>query len=172
MYVAQIAIGANDNQTIKAFREAESYEGPSLIIAYSQCIAHGIDMTKGMDQQDLAVKSGYWPLYRFDPRLAEAGKNPLQLDSRPPSISFKKYAYNENRYRMLTQTDPEAAAAFLKQAQQNVTDHWHKFEQLAHMNGEQEAGESLSAPKSKSGSPKMPPGFPTPAPKKPGSDHL
>ncbi|NND70415.1 MAG: pyruvate:ferredoxin (flavodoxin) oxidoreductase, partial [Rhodothermales bacterium] len=130
VYVAQIAMGANDTQTIRAFREAEAYDGPSLIIAYSHCIAHGIDMTKGMDQQDLAVKTGYWPLYRYDPQRAP-GKNPLQLDSKPPSIPFKKYAYNENRYRVLERTHPEEAAAFMKQAQAQVNSHWKKYAQLA-----------------------------------------
>ncbi len=160
VYVAQVAMGANDNQTIKAFEEAESYDGPSLIIAYSQCIAHGIDMTKGMDQQDRAVKSGYWPLYRFDPRRADAGLNPLQLDSKPPRMSFKDYAYNENRYRMLTQTAPEAAAAFLAQAQQNVTDHWRRLEQLARMNGAGDQGERAAEKKPRTKLPKMPPGYP------------
>ncbi len=171
IYVAQIALGADMNQTIKAFEEAESYDGPSLIIAYSQCIAHGIDMTKGMDQQAKAVNSAYWPLYRYDPRRAEAGENPLQLDSKPAKISFKDYAYNENRYRMLTQTNPAAAEEFLKQAQKNVTDHWHRYEQLAQMNGEEESQGPKVKPPGRSAKlpPKMPPGF---APKKvtgPGS---
>lgn len=165
IYVAQVALGADMNQTIKAFEEAESYEGPSLIIAYSQCIAHGIDMTKGMDQQARAVDSAYWPLYRYDPRRTEAGENPLQLDSKPAKIPFKDYAYNENRYRMLTQTNPAAAEAFLKQAQKNVTDHWHRFEQLAHMNGIEDEDKPRVKPPGRTAKlpPKMPPGF---APKK------
>lgn len=127
VYVAQIAMGANENQTIKAMKEAEAYDGPSLIIAYSQCIAHGIDMSKGMEQQDLAVKSGYWPLYRFDPRLADKDKNPLQLDSRDPKIKFKEYAYNENRYKILDRTNPKAAAKFMKQAQEVVDHRWSQL---------------------------------------------
>ncbi len=89
VYVAEVAMGANDRQTVNAFLEAESYDGPSLIIAYSHCIAHGINMAKGLDQQKLAVDSGYWPLYRFDPRLKEDGKNPFQLDSRAPKIPLR-----------------------------------------------------------------------------------
>ena len=159
VYVAQVALGANENQSIKAFEEAESYDGPSIIIAYSQCIAHGIDMTKGMDQQDRAVKSGYWPLYRFDPRRSDAGKNPLQLDSKPPQIDFKKYAYNENRYRMLSQTDPAAAARFLKQAQQSVKDRWKRIEQMASMNGEATSEKVAPAAKLPPGAGKLPPGY-------------
>ena len=106
VYVARVAMGANDAQTLRAIVEAESYDGPSLVIAYSHCIAHGINMAKGMDQQRLAVESGYWPLYRFDPRLRAEGKNPFQLDSKPPKVQFRDYAMNETRYRMLAQSDP------------------------------------------------------------------
>jgi pyruvate-ferredoxin/flavodoxin oxidoreductase len=131
VYVARIAMGASDRQTLNAIMEAEAYDGPSLIIAYSHCIAHGINMAKGMDQQKLAVDAGYWPLYRYDPRLANEGKNPLQLDSKAPRIPFKEYAYNENRYRMLAASDPEAAAKLMKAAQQAVWDRWHQYEELA-----------------------------------------
>jgi pyruvate-ferredoxin/flavodoxin oxidoreductase len=131
VYVAQIAMGAKDAQTVRAFREAESYDGPSLIIAYSQCTQHGFDMAQGMNQQALAVKSAYWPLYRFDPRLKAEGKNPFQLDSRGPSIPLKDYAYNETRYRMLTLTMPERAEMLLEEAQQAVLDRWAKYEQMA-----------------------------------------
>jgi pyruvate-ferredoxin/flavodoxin oxidoreductase len=131
IYVAQVAMGASDVQTIRAFREAESYDGPSIIIAYSTCIAHGIDMSKGLDQQTLAVKSGYWPLYRYDPRRKEEGKNPLQLDSRPPSIPLEDYIYKENRYRMLTQSDPQAADHLLHEAQKAVNEHWQRYERMA-----------------------------------------
>jgi pyruvate-ferredoxin/flavodoxin oxidoreductase len=131
VYVAEVAMGANDAHTIKAFLEAESYDGPSLIIAYSHCIAHGIDMSKGLQQQQLAVDSGYWPLYRFDPRLKAEGKNPLQLDSKPPKIRLEEYAYNENRYRMLTQSDPQAAARLLVEAQQAVNDRWERYQRMA-----------------------------------------
>jgi len=133
VYVAQVAMGANDRQTIRAFLEAESYDGPSLIIAYSTCIAHGINMAKGMDQEKLAVQCGYWPLYRYDPRRRVEGQNPLQLDSRAPSIPLQEYAYNENRYRMLAKSDPEAAERLLKQAQDVVTERWRKFEHMAAM---------------------------------------
>ena len=120
VYVAQIAMGANPNQTVRAFAEAGSYDGPSLIIAYSHCIAHGINMTAGLDEQKKAVASGHWMLYRYDPRLAEQGKNPLQIDSKEPTISFEEYAYGENRYRMLTKIQPEHAADLLKLAQKDV----------------------------------------------------
>jgi pyruvate-ferredoxin/flavodoxin oxidoreductase len=133
VYVAQVAMGANPRQTIQAFREAESYEGPSLIIAYSTCIAHGINMAKGMDQEDLAVKSGYWPLYRYDPRRREQGENPLQLDSREPRVPLREYAYNENRYRMLTQSDPDRAERLLEEAQRTVVDRWRKYKHMASM---------------------------------------
>jgi len=133
VYVAQVAMGANARQTIQAFREAESYDGPSLIIAYSTCIAHGINMAKGMDQEDLAVKSGYWPLYRYDPRLRQQGENPLQLDSREPSVPLREYAYNENRYRMLAQSNPERAERLLEEAQRTVVDRWRKYKHMASM---------------------------------------
>jgi pyruvate-ferredoxin/flavodoxin oxidoreductase len=133
VYVAQVAMGAKDAQTIRAFLEAEAHDGPSLIIAYSHCIAHGIDMAKGMDQQKLAMDSGYWPLYRYDPALKAEGRNPLQLDSRAPKIPLKDYAYNETRYRMLTQIDPEAAERLLVLAQEASNERWQKYEQLAKM---------------------------------------
>jgi pyruvate-ferredoxin/flavodoxin oxidoreductase len=131
VYVAQIAMGANDAQTIKAFLEAEAHDGPALIIAYSHCIAHGIDMAKGMHQQKLAVDSAYWPLYRFDPALRAQGKNPLQLDSGAAKIAFKDYAYNETRYRMLAQSHPQQAEHLMKAAQEAVNEHWKKYEELA-----------------------------------------
>jgi pyruvate-ferredoxin/flavodoxin oxidoreductase len=131
VYVAQVAMGANDQQVIRAFLEAEAYDGPSLIIAYSHCIAHGIDMSRGMAQQKLAAESGYWPLYRYHPDLAAEGKNPLQLDSKAPSIPLQEYIYTEARYRMLKQSDPEAAARLLVQAQQDVHDRWHAYQDLA-----------------------------------------
>jgi pyruvate-ferredoxin/flavodoxin oxidoreductase len=133
VYVAQVAMGASDTHTIRAFLEAESYDGPSLIIAYSHCIAHGIDMTKGLRQQKLAVDSGYWPLYRYDPRLKARGENPLQLDSKPPKIPLKDYVYKEARYHMLTQTDPVAAARLLAKAQEAVNERWQRYQQLAAM---------------------------------------
>ena len=131
IYVAQVAMGGNDAQTVKAFLEAEAYPGPSLIIAYSHCIAHGIDMTKGMNQQKLAVDCGYWPLYRYNPLLKAQGKNPLQLDSAAPKIAFKDYALNETRYRVLSQTDPHAADEFMRQAQTQVNERWQKYIAMA-----------------------------------------
>ncbi|GIW27983.1 MAG: pyruvate-flavodoxin oxidoreductase [Meiothermus sp.] len=131
VYVAQVAMGANDAQTVKAFLEAESYPGPALIIAYSHCIAHGIDMAKGMEQQKLAAESAYWPLFRYDPRLKAQGKNPFQLDSRPPKIGFKDYALHENRYRMLRQINPQAAEQMFQAAQEAILARWRDYEQMA-----------------------------------------
>ncbi len=133
VYVAQVAMGASDVQTLKAFREAESYDGPSIIIAYTHCIAHGIDLSRGLDQQELAVKSGHWPLYRFDPRLKEEGKNPFQLDSKAPTIPLSDYAYNETRYSMLIRSMPERAEMLMDEAQQFVNERWHKYEQMLKM---------------------------------------
>ncbi len=131
IYVAQIAMGANDTQTVRAILEAEAYEGPSLIIAYSPCIAHGYDLRYGAEQQKRAVDSGYWPLYRYNPLNLRQGKNPLKLESRPPKISLKDFAYNETRFRMLTKSMPERAKMLLEKAQENVTKHYHWYEQLA-----------------------------------------
>jgi pyruvate-ferredoxin/flavodoxin oxidoreductase len=131
VYVAQIAFGANDAQTVRAFVEAESYDGPSLIIAYCHCIAHGIDMTKALTQHKLAVESGHWPLYRYDPRRTVKGENPFQLDSRAPSVSLEEYLYKENRYRILSQTDPAAAQRLLELAKRDVAVRWHAYEQMA-----------------------------------------
>ena len=131
IYVARVAMGASDAQTVRAFTEAESYDGPSIIIAYSHCIAHGHDMRTGMVFQKMAVESGYWPLLRFDPRLTQEGKNPLQLDSKAPSSSFKDYAYGQTRYKTLTQSMPERAAELLKLAEQDVTSRWELYQQLA-----------------------------------------
>jgi pyruvate-ferredoxin/flavodoxin oxidoreductase len=131
VYIAQVAMGANDTHTIKAFLEAEAHPGPSLIIAYSQCIAHGIDMAKGMHQQKLAVDSGYWPLYRYNPRLVEENKNPFQLDSSDPKISLQDYIYTEGRYRMLQQSEPAVAKFLLTQAQKAVARRWQQYKQLA-----------------------------------------
>ncbi|UCC89302.1 MAG: pyruvate:ferredoxin (flavodoxin) oxidoreductase [Anaerolineales bacterium] len=133
VYVAQVAMGANDAHTVRTFLEAEAYNGPSLIIAYSHCIAHGIDMAKGMYQQKLAVDSGYWPLYRYNPSLRAEGENPLKLDSKAPKIPLKDYVYNETRYRMLTQSNPQAAKRLLAQAQEVVKERWQKYEQMARM---------------------------------------
>ncbi|MDL1894080.1 pyruvate:ferredoxin (flavodoxin) oxidoreductase, partial [Sphingobacteriales bacterium CHB3] len=131
VYVAQIAMGYNDAQTVRAFMEAESYDGPSLIIAYSHCIAHGINMTKGMTNQKYAVECGHWPTYRFDPRLAQEGKNPLKLDSKAPKIKFEEYAYMETRYKMLTKSHPREAKELMKLAQEDVEARWKALESLA-----------------------------------------
>ncbi len=136
VYIAQVAMGANDTHTVKAFVEAEAHNGPSLIIAYGQCIAHGIDMAKGMHQQKLAVDSGYWPLYRYDPKLAEENKNPFQLDSHDPKISLADYIYTEGRYRMLQQSDPEVASFLLVQAEKSVHRRWQQYKQMAQMTWE------------------------------------
>ncbi len=131
IYVAKIAMGANDQQTLRAFLEADAYEGPSLIIAYSHCIAHGIDMRKGLDQQRLAVNSGIWPMYRYNPMLAAEGKNPLQIDSKDPSVPVQDYAYNETRYRMLLQADEARAEALMEQAKDDVEKRWNLYRQMA-----------------------------------------
>jgi pyruvate-ferredoxin/flavodoxin oxidoreductase len=133
VYVAQVAMGAGDMHTLKAFLEADAYDGPSLIIAYSHCIAHGYDLTFGMEQQKAAVQSGYWPLYRYNPDLTKLGKNPFQLDSRPPSLPLEKYIYNETRYTMLARSDPEAAKQLLRLAQEDVRNRWRLYENLAAM---------------------------------------
>ncbi|MDW8326698.1 MAG: pyruvate:ferredoxin (flavodoxin) oxidoreductase [Anaerolineales bacterium] len=131
IYVARVAMGANEAQTIRAFLEAEAYNGPSLIIAYSHCIAHGYDLRYGLDQQKKAVLSGYWPLFRYNPDLAKEGKNPFQLDSKPPSLPLRDYVYNETRYKMLTQSDEERAELLYRQAQEDVYRRWKQYEQLA-----------------------------------------
>jgi pyruvate-ferredoxin/flavodoxin oxidoreductase len=133
VYVARIAMGASDQQTLNAFLEADAHEGPSLIIAYSHCINHGIDMRKGLEQQKLAVLSGIWPLYRYNPKLVEEGKNPLVIDSKDPSIPLEQYVYNEPRYKMLTQSDEERAEMLLKLAKQDVKSRWDLYKQMAAM---------------------------------------
>ena len=131
VYVAQVAMGANPQQTLLAMREAEAYPGPSIILAYSQCIAHGIDMRKGMTQQNLAVQSGYWPLLRYNPTLRKAGKNPFVLDSPRPTIKFEDYAYNELRYTILKKTNPEEAEKLLKVAQELINLRWKTYEDMS-----------------------------------------
>jgi pyruvate-ferredoxin/flavodoxin oxidoreductase len=133
IYVANVAMGANPNQTVKAFAEAESYDGPSLIIAYSHCIAHGINMSTGYEEQKKAVACGHWPLLRFDPRLWGSGKNPLQLDSKAPTGDFEEYAYGENRYRRLKQSKPDIAAVLMKQAKEDVAARYSLLDKLSHL---------------------------------------
>jgi len=131
VYVARIAMGANPQQALLAFREAETYEGPSLILAYSHCIAHGINMQKGLDQQSLAVHSGYWPLIRYNPQVRHAGENPFVLDSPRPTMKLKDYTENELRYRMLTRTNPKMADQLMAQAQMAVDRKWKLYEDMA-----------------------------------------
>jgi len=132
VYVAKVAMGAGDMHTVKAFLEAEAFDGPSLIIAYSHCIAHGYDLSYGMDQQKAAVSSGYWPLMRYNPELVAQGKNPFQLDSRAPSSAFKDYAYNETRYTMLVKSNPEEAKKLLGLAQEDVAGRWRLYDYMSH----------------------------------------
>jgi len=133
IYVAKIAMGASDLQTVKAFREAEAYDGPSLILAYSHCIAHGINMRTGIDTQKAAVESGHWPLFRYNPLLAKEGKNPLTLDSRDPKISYTDFAYQQNRFRMLVKSKPEEAKKLAILGQQEVTSRWSLYRHMAGM---------------------------------------
>lgn len=131
VYVGRVAMGANDTHTVKTFLEAESYDGPSLIIAYSHCIAHGYNLAQGLNQQKLAVDSGHWPLFRFNPDLPEAGKSPFVLDSRGPKIPLADYIYNETRYKMLTKINPGRAKELLKLAEENIESRWKVYEKLS-----------------------------------------
>ncbi|MCB1925789.1 MAG: pyruvate:ferredoxin (flavodoxin) oxidoreductase, partial [Gammaproteobacteria bacterium] len=131
VYVAQVAYGAKDVQVLRAFLEAESYDGPSVIIAYSPCIAHGIDLANNLRQQDLAVNAGHWGLFRYDPRKAAAGENPLHLDSKEPSIPYRDFAMSETRFAVLERTHPEAAHRFMETAQHQSKAKFHLYEQLA-----------------------------------------
>jgi pyruvate-ferredoxin/flavodoxin oxidoreductase len=135
VYVARVAMGGNDSHVVKAFQEAEEHDGPSIIIAYSSCIAHGYDLVHGLEQQKLAVQSGYWPLMRYNPGLRGSGKNPFQLDSKAPSIRLKEYAYREARYTMLARGNPEVAAKLLKEAQDDVERQWRVYSARAAMPG-------------------------------------
>jgi pyruvate-ferredoxin/flavodoxin oxidoreductase len=135
VYVAQVAMGANPQQTLQAFRQAEAYEGPSLILAYSHCIAHGFDLRFGMKQQDLAVASGYWPLFRYVPAMRPIGESPFRLDSPRPTVPLKEYAYNELRYYALALTRPAEAAVLLRQAQADVDGKYRTYEEFANLRG-------------------------------------
>jgi pyruvate-ferredoxin/flavodoxin oxidoreductase len=137
VYVAQIAMGANPQQTLLAMREAEAYDGPSIILAYSHCIAHGIDMTQGLNQQELAVKSAYWPLLRYNPQLRKAGANPFVLDSPRPTITLKDYAYNELRYKNLEKSNPNEAESLMKLAQDLVDLRWQTYENMSQWKAEE-----------------------------------
>ena len=133
VYVAQVALGANDLQTVRAFRDAASYRGPSLILAYSHCIAHGIDMSKGAEHQKLAVKSGYWPLWRYDPRHSHHGDHPLRLDSRAPTVPFTEFARSQTRFSLLERANPAEADRLFALAQHDIDERWHFYEQLGEL---------------------------------------
>ena len=133
VYVAQIAFGAKDVQTIRAFLEAESYDGPSLLICYSPCIAHGVDMSNNLRQQDMAVNSGHWPLFRYDPRKIDRGENPLHMDSKPPSVPYRDFLASETRFSVLNRTHPDSAERYLKLSQKHVESKYSLYEQMAHL---------------------------------------
>lgn len=138
VYVAQIASGAKDVQTVRAFLEAESYAGVSLIIAYSPCIAHGVDLKNALRQQELAVKSGHWPLFRFDPRRSERGENPLTLDSKEPSIAYRDFIDTEARFSFLGRTRPEIAEEHLNKSQSQVIARYRHYQQLSELQVEED----------------------------------
>jgi pyruvate-ferredoxin/flavodoxin oxidoreductase len=139
VYVAKVALGGNDSHVVKAFQEAEAHDGPSIIIAYASCIAHGYDLVHGLEQQKLAVQSGYWPLMRYNPDLRESGKNPFQLDSKAPAIRLKEYTYREARYTMLARSNPDLAAKLLVEAQDDVERQWRVYSARAAMAGRSES---------------------------------
>jgi pyruvate-ferredoxin/flavodoxin oxidoreductase len=144
VYVARVAFGAKDVQTVRAFTEAESYPGTSIIIAYSHCIAHGYGLHQGLEQQRLAVETGYWPVFRFDPRKAATGESALRLDSGPPKLPLSKYTANEMRYRMLEKLDPAHAQAMQLEAQKFVNRRYELYEHLARYH----SGAAAGAPES------------------------
>jgi len=131
IYVATVAMGANPNQTVKAFAEADAYNGPSIIVAYSHCIAHGINMTKGLTAQKDAVQSGHFPLYRHNPDLVKEGKNPLTLDSKPPVLKYSEAVMKENRFRVLTKTYPDNAKRLMAEADKLVAARNDLYQKLA-----------------------------------------
>ncbi len=133
VYVAQVAFGAKDVQTVRAFLEAESYAGPSVIICYSPCIAHGVDLSNNLRQQDLAVNSGHWALFRYDPRRVAQGENPLHIDCKPPSIPYRDFVSTETRFSLLNRTHPDAAERFLQLSQKHVQTRFSLYEQLAQL---------------------------------------
>jgi pyruvate-ferredoxin/flavodoxin oxidoreductase len=143
VYVARVALGSNDSHTVKAFQEAEAWDGPAIIIAYSHCIAHGYDLTQGLDHQKAAVNSGYWPLMRYNPAVRGEGKNPFFLDSRAPSIPLKDYIYSESRYTMLQRAHPDTAEELLKEATDDLERTWRVYAGRAAMPG-REASPNIS----------------------------
>ncbi len=145
VYVARVAMGANDAQTVRAFLEAESYDGPSIVIAYSHCIEHGIDMSLGAHHQKVAVETGYWPLFRFDPRLENEGKNPFKLDSKTPKGSVSEFTSLETRFNMLKKTHPDKVEFLTKLAQDDVTQRWKMYEQLSKEYEPKKTGDGVGA---------------------------
>lgn len=143
-YVAQVAFGAKDAQTVKAFEEAESYNGPSLIIAYSNCIAHGYDMADALDQHKRAVETGYWPLYRFDPRKLGTGESALTLDSKAPTGSLAEYMGHETRFRTVQQQNPELYATLLVKAEKDIKKRYAMYEKMAEFKIDLRDGEGQS----------------------------
>jgi pyruvate-ferredoxin/flavodoxin oxidoreductase len=146
VYVAKVAMGANDAQTVRAILEAEAYDGPSIIIAYSHCIAHGIDMAKGMTNQKLAVETGYFPLFRYNPMWAKEGKNPMKLDSKAPKQPLIDFTSLETRFNMLEKIYPERARELMALAAQDIKSRWAMYEQLAGGDGEKAKQEGLPKP--------------------------
>jgi len=147
VYVASVAMGAKDEHTLKAFLEAEAFDGPSIIIAYSSCIAHGVDMTTAMTDQKVAIESGQWLLYRYNPERAEAGENPLVLDSRAPTRKVQEYLLQQTRFKMLTKSKPEVAEKLWKQAQQDAEQRYRYYEYLANRKTEAAAAVKPAAEK-------------------------
>jgi len=131
VYIARIALGGNDTQTVQALTEADAFDGPALVIAFSPCIAHGYDLTHALDQQKLAVQSGYWPLFRYNPSRIASGENPLVLDSRPPSVPLASYLLNESRFDRLTHVASDDDARRLHDAERDVTERWQLYTRLA-----------------------------------------
>jgi pyruvate-ferredoxin/flavodoxin oxidoreductase len=158
VYVARVALGAKDDQTLRAFLEAEAYDGPSIIIAYSHCIAHGIDMSNALADQKAAVASGQWILYRYNPEKAEKGENPLTLDSQAPKLPLKDFMYMENRFKMLTKSKPDVAKVLLEEAQADVNANWKFYEHLA-------AFKQTATPDAPQAAPAAPQAQPAAAPK-------
>ena len=156
VYVGQIAMGADMPHTVKVLAEAEAHRGPSLVIAYSHCIAHGIDMSTAMTHQKEAVTSGYWPLYRFDPALAERGEHPFKLDSKKPSIPLARFEQKEARFAMLKRIDPDRADLLAAAAQNDVDARWHLYEQTAGIERGAQHGEQEGSPSETDDEPESP----------------
>jgi pyruvate-ferredoxin/flavodoxin oxidoreductase len=144
VYVAKVAMGANDTQCVRAFLEAEAHDGPSIIIAYSHCIAHGINMAKGMTNQKVAVDTGYWPIFRYNPASAAKGENPFKLDCKPPKLPLRDFTQLETRFKMLEKSRPERAKELAALAQEDVTVRWKVYEHFAAGDGSPKAAESTT----------------------------